>query len=120
MLVFLAIKSLLIWLWKGGEKVTENKSAKKKEGEGPSSAKAGKNAAVKIAGKKFSPGQSGLIRALENRGFKMGKEAPPYVLSLGGVSVEIRERDAAVVGTGIVVPLGKGAIQELEKALKRG
>lgn len=94
----------------------ENKTAKK-EGVKPL-AKAPK--AKKVAGKKFSPAQSGLIRALENRGFKMAKEVPPYVLSLGATCVEIREKDAVVQGTSIVVPLGKGAIQELEKSLKKG
>ena len=97
-------------------KASESKTAKK-EGVKPL-AKAPK--AEKGTGKKFSPAQSGLIRALENRGFKMHKDVPPYVLVLGETRVEIREKDAAVQGTSIVVPLGKGAIQELEKALKRG
>lgn len=119
MLLFWAIKSLFIFLGKEVIGVTEGKSAKKKEGEGQPLSKVGKGA-KKVAGKKFSPAQSGLIRALETRGFKMGKEVPPYILTLGNVSVDIREKEALVVGTSIVVPLGKGAIKELEKALKKG
>jgi hypothetical protein len=53
--------------------------------------------------------QSGMIRALTNRGFEKKTEQLPYRMehAESGLKVEVRESTAAVLDTNIEVPLGK-------------
>ena len=53
--------------------------------------------------------QSGMIRALTNRGFEKKTEQLPYRMEHAdsGLKVEVRESTAAVLDSNIEVPLGK-------------
>ena len=66
-------------------------------------------AAAKPKEPKPNISQSGMIRALTNRGFEKKTEQLPYRMehAESGLKVEVRESTAAVLDTNIEVPLGK-------------
>lgn len=79
-----------------------------------------------VAGKPVTPkkagmgmAQVGIIRALKKRGYTQEGTVIPIQMSSGSTKIEITADAAVVQGTDISVPLGKGAINKLMKALPK-
>ena len=62
--------------------------------------------------------QAGLIRALKKREYSQISDTVPFKLVKDTTTILVHEATAAVEGTEISVPLGKGAIDQLMKQLK--
>lgn len=77
----------------------------------------GEVAAPKKAG--MTMAQAGIIRALKARGYTQSGTSIPIQMVADKHAINITENEAVVQGTDISVPLGKGAIDKLMKALPK-
>lgn len=67
----------------------------------------------------MSMAQIGIIRALKKRGYTQAGTTIPIQMVSDKYKIDITESEAVVQDTDISIPLGKGAIDKLMKALPK-
>lgn len=67
----------------------------------------------------MSMAQIGIIKALKRRGYTQKGTNIPVQMASDKYTIDITESEAIVQGTGISIPLGKGAINKLMAVLPK-